>query len=92
MKTIIARFQEMKKAPEDIEVDGEIVNVNKVEGALKTIGVALRDTQGQFRQLDQVFLDISKRWNDLDINTQRYIATTAAGSRLENVNRLHLAA
>ena len=82
----------MKKAPEDIEVDGEIVNVNKVEGALKTIGVALRDTQGQFRQLDQVFLDIAKRWNDLDINTQRYIATTAAGSRLENVNRLHLAA
>lgn len=81
----------MKKAPKDVEVDGEIVNVNKVEAALKTIGVSLRDTQGQFRELDQVFLDISKRWNDLDINTQRYIATTAAGSRL-SVNRLHLAA
>ena len=81
----------MKKAPKDVEVDGEIVNVNKVEAALKTIGVSLRDTQGQFRELDQVFLDISKRWNDLDINTQRYIATTAAGSRL-SVNRLRLAA
>lgn len=84
LKTIIARFQEMKKAPEDVEVDGEIVNVNKVEAALKTIGVSLRDTQGQFRELDQVFLDISKKWNDLDINTQRYIATTAAGSRQQS--------
>lgn len=74
----------MKKAPEDVEVDGEIVNVNKVEAALKTIGVSLRDTQGQFRELDQVFLDISKKWNDLDINTQRYIATTAAGSRQQS--------
>ena len=85
MKTIIARFQELKKAPNEIgEVDGEIVDANKIEGALRTIGVALRDANGQFRDLDDVFLDIAKKWNSLDTNTQRYIATMAAGSRQQS--------
>ena len=85
MKTIIARFQELKKAPGEIgEVDGEAIDANKIEGALRTIGVALRDASGQFRNLDDVFLDIAKRWNSLDTNTQRYIATMAAGSRQQS--------
>lgn len=85
MKTIIARFQELKKAPNEIgEVDGEIVDANKIEGALRTIGVALRDANGQFRDLDDVFLDIAKKWDSLDTNTQRYIATMAAGSRQQS--------
>ena len=92
LKTVIARFQELKKAPSEIgEVDGEIVDANKIETALRTIDVALRDTQGQFRDLDDVFLEIAGKWDNLDTNTQRYIATMAAGSRL-NVNRLLLAA
>lgn len=85
MKTIIARFQELKKAPSEIgEVDGEVVDANKIESALRTIGVALRDASGQFRNLDDVFLDIAKKWNSLDTNTQRYIATMAAGSRQQS--------
>lgn len=85
MKTIIARFQELKKAPSEIgEVDGEVVDANKIEGALRTIGVALRDASGQFRNLDDVFLDIAKKWDSLDTNTQRYIATMAAGSRQQS--------
>jgi TP901 family phage tail tape measure protein len=85
MKTIVARFTEMKKAPgEIIEVDGEEVNVNKVEAALKSVGVQLRDTQGQFRDLDDVFLELSEKWDTLDRNAQRYIATTAAGSRQQS--------
>lgn len=85
MKTVIARFQELKKDPALIEpVDGEMVDANKVETALNTIGVALRDTSGQFRQLDEVFLEISQKWDTLDVNTQRYIATIAAGSRQQS--------
>ena len=85
MKTIIARFQELKKAPSEIgEVDGEVVDANKIESALRTIGVALRDANGQFRNLDDVFLDIAKKWDSLDTNTQRYIATMAAGSRQQS--------
>ena len=85
LKTVIARFQELKKDPSEIgEVEGEIVDANKIETALKTIDVALRDTNGQFRDLDDVFLEIAGKWSSLDTNTQRYIATIAAGSRQQS--------
>jgi len=85
MKTIIARFQEMKKNPLEIsEVDGEEVDFNKIDTALKSIGVNLIDTNGQFREWDQVMLDISAKWDTLSQSQQRYIATTAAGSRQQS--------
>lgn len=47
LKTVIARFQELKKDPSEIgEVDGEIVDANKIEAALRAVGVALRDSSG----------------------------------------------
>ena len=85
MKTIIARFTEMKKSPNEIiNVDGEEVSANKVEAALKSVGVQLRDTTGQFRDLDDVFLELSSKWDSLDKMSQRYVATTAAGSRQQS--------
>lgn len=85
MKTIIARFQELKKAPGEIgEVDGEVIDANKIETALRTVGVSLRDASGQFRALDDVFLELAGKWDGLDKNTQRYIATIAAGSRQQS--------
>lgn len=85
LKTVIARFQELKKDPAEIgEVDGEVVDANKIETALRSVGVALRDTSGQFRDLDDVFLELASKWQDLDTNTQRYIATIAAGSRQQS--------
>lgn len=85
LKTVIARFQELKKDPSEIgEVDGEIVDANKIETALRSVGVALRDSSGQFRELDDVFMELSAKWDGLDTNTQRYIATIAAGSRQQS--------
>ena len=85
LKTVIARFQELKKDPSEIgEIDGEIVDANKIETALRSVGVALRDSSGQFRDLDDVFLELASKWDDLDKNTQRYIATIAAGSRQQS--------
>lgn len=85
MKTIIARFQELKKNVSEVEVDGEIIDVNKVETALKSVGIALRDeVTGQFRDLDDVFLELASIWDTLDRNTQRYVATIAAGSRQQS--------
>ena len=85
MKTIIARFQELKKNVSEVEVDGEIVDVNNVETALRSVGVALRDeVTGQFRDLDDVFLELASIWDTLDRNTQRHIATIAAGSRQQS--------
>ena len=85
MKTIVARFTELKKNPNElVEVDGEQVDANKIETALRSVGVALRDSNGEFRKLDDVFLDLAKRWNFLTVNQQRYVATMAAGSRQQS--------
>jgi hypothetical protein len=73
-----------KSSSEIINVDGEEINVNKVEAALRDAGVALRDANGEFRDLDDVFLELSSKWNGLDIMTQRYVATMAAGSRQQS--------
>ena len=85
MKTIIARFQELKENPYQIsEVEGEEVDFNRVDKALKTIGVDLMDNKDKFRDLDDVFMDISERWNGLSQTQQRYIATIAAGARQQS--------
>lgn len=81
LKTIIARFQELKKSNAELE-DG--VTANKVEQALKSANVELRDSAGQFRNFDDVILELSSKWDGLDRNTQRYIATIAAGSRQQS--------
>lgn len=85
LKTIIARFTELKEnvaGTEDSQF--EDLDFNKVDKALKSVGVQLKDTTGQFRNLDDVFLELSQKWDTLDRNTQRYVATIAAGSRQQS--------
>ena len=89
LKTVIARFAEVKKLISQGEVtgtdeEGTEVSVNKIEEALKTAGVALRDTTGQMRNLDDIFIELASRWDSLDTLQQRYIATQAAGSRQQS--------
>lgn len=85
LKTIIARFTELKKnVAGTSESEFDDLEYNKVDKALKSVGVSLKDTNGQFRNLDEVFLELSKKWSTLDRNTQRYVATIAAGSRQQS--------
>ena len=97
LKTVLARFGEVKKLidtgkTEGTTDEGEAVDVNKIDTALKTIGVRLTNEQGQMRALDQVLIETAQKWDSLDSMTQRYLATMAAGSRLRDCNRLLLAA
>lgn len=89
LKTVIARFAEVKKLISEGELtgtdeEGSEIDVNNIETALKTAGVALRDTTGQMRNLDDVFIELASRWDSLDTMQQRYIATQAAGSRQQS--------
>lgn len=85
MKTIIARFTELKEnVAGTADSEFEDLDYNKVDTALKSVGVSLKDASGQFRDLDDVFLELSQKWNTLDRNSQRYIATIAAGSRQQS--------
>lgn len=85
MKTIIARMQEMKKNPLEIsEVDGEEVDYNKIDAALRSVGISLKAANGAFRDNDEVLLDIAQHWDTMSQTQQRYIATTIAGSRQQS--------
>ena len=64
-------MSEMKSGLSQDE-NGEFLDASKVETALKSVGVALRDTQGQFRDLDQVIIELGSKWSSLDSATKRY--------------------
>ena len=81
LKTIIARFQQLKSSTDDLD-DG--TSANDVEEALASAGVALRDATGSFRDFDEVIMELSNKWDTLDSNTQRYIATVGAGTRQQS--------
>jgi hypothetical protein len=52
-------------------VDSEFddLDYNKVDTALKSVGISIKDVSGQFRDLDDVFLELSSKWNTLDRNS-----------------------
>ena len=89
MKTIIARFTEVKElfsqgqlTGEDSE--GEAIEINKIDTALKSVGISLSDFLNGTKGIDDIFLELASKWDTLDVATQRYIATTAAGSRQQS--------
>ena len=85
LKSIISRYGEMKASPKDIlNIDGEEASFNKVDTALKSIGISLKDARGQFRDFDDVIMELASVWDTLDNNTQRYIATIMAGNRQQS--------
>lgn len=43
------------------------------------LGIALFDSEGQLRSSYDIFSDLAKIWNQLDTNTQNYIASQQAG-------------
>lgn len=89
MKTIIARFTEVKTLFSEgqltgADTEGEEININKIDEALKTVGISLKDFLNGTKGIDDIFLELASKWDTLDIATQRYIATTAAGSRQQS--------
>lgn len=74
----------MKKNPDAISSEFEDLDVNKVETALKSVGVQLRDATGQIRNFDDIIVDLGNKWDGLSRNAQRYVATIAAGSRQQS--------
>lgn len=89
LKTVIARFGEVKElfskgqlTGEDIE--GEAININKIDAALKSVGMSLNKFLLGEEGLDAVLLELASKWDTLDVATQRYIATNAAGSRQQS--------
>lgn len=89
MKTIIARFTEVKKLFSEgmltgKDEEGEAIEINKIDKALQSVGISLKDFLLGKKGIDDIFLELASKWGTLDLATQRYIATTAAGSRQQS--------
>ena len=83
MKSIISRYGEMTTDPTAlVDSEGEEMSLNKVDKALRSVGITLQDVNGQFRDFDDVILELAQKWDTIDVNAQRYIATIMAGNRL----------
>ena len=80
LKTIMSRFQSIKTG-DNTEDD---TDVNAVEKALKSVGVQLRDAEGQLRDLGDVLEELGPKWNGLSRNTQAYLGTIIAGTRQQS--------
>lgn len=46
------------------------------------LGISLYDTDGQLRSSYDILSDLSEQWDNLDTNTQNYIALTSSGKIL----------
>lgn len=85
LKTVIARFTAVNKLTADQkELLDEDYNFNNIEKALKTVGIATKDSAGQMRGFSEIIGDLGPIWEDLDSNTKHYIATQAAGARQQS--------
>lgn len=89
MKTIIARFSEVKELKSQGKTkgedeEGEEIDVNKIQTALRTVGISMDEFFAGTEGLDSVLLKLAEKWDTLDFETQRYIATMAAGSRQQS--------
>ena len=77
LKTIVANFAQFKEDPTSTTEDG--IDVNKVDKALKSVGIQLLDSTGQMRDLGDVIDELGMQWEYLDRNTRSYLATMIAG-------------
>lgn len=89
LKTIIARFGDIKSIISEgksfgQDEEGEDIYVNRVDKALATAGIRLKDFATGQEGLGEVFLKLGKRWDSLSISQQRYIATQSSGARQQS--------
>lgn len=90
MKTIVARYASLTKDPSTLSqelqdaLEGDTVEINKVTEALSSAGVTAVDSDGNFRDLGKVMIELSQKWDSLDEMTQHYIATQMAGTRQQS--------
>ena len=89
LKTVVARFSEVKKLYSKGQLlgedeEGESIDVNKVSTALRSAGINLNEYLTGSKGLDDIFIELAEKWDSLDKVQQRYIATMAAGSRQQS--------
>ena len=81
LNSIMSRLQSIKQMGYNEEDETKINDISK---ALSNIDVALMDNHGNWRNMNDIFMDIALQWDSLNDKTRSYIATTLAGTRQKN--------
>lgn len=82
LKTIVANFTQFKEDPSGLGEEG--TEINKVDKALKSVGISLTDTNGEVRDLGDVLDELGGIWESLNRNQRAYLATQIAGNRQQS--------
>ena len=87
-ETIGTAFNSMMARLHSIRTTGynqeDETKVNDVAKALKTVGIELMNSEGEWQDFDKILTTLSKKWTTLTDKQQSYIATTLAGVRAQN--------
>jgi len=79
-KTLFSRIQGLKLG-ETLE-DG--TDLNKYSAALQSVGVSIKDENGELRDMDVILDDLGEKWNLLARDQKVALAQTVAGVRQYN--------
>ena len=80
--SMLARMHNIKQRGFNEE---DATKINDVAKALATVDIALLDSENNWRNMSDIFKDVSEKWADMDGKQKSYIATTLAGTRQQNV-------
>ena len=80
LKTILARIQGLNLG----ETLDDGTTLNKYSAALASVGVQIKDTSGQLRDMDAILKDLGGKWQTLGKDTQVALAQVVGGVRQYN--------
>lgn len=82
LKTIVANFTQFKEDPTGLSEEG--TEINKVDKALKSVGISLTNTNGEVRDLGEIIDELGGKWEHLNRSQKAYLATAIAGTRQQS--------
>lgn len=77
-KTIFSRLQNVAAGK---ELDDEGEKLNDVEKRLNSLGISLRDSIGEWRDMSEVLNEVGTRWDEFNSVEKAAITTAIAGTR-----------
>lgn len=79
--TMLSRYRDVKIG-NYLSEDGE--DISDYESVLKSVGIQLRDSNGEFRDFENVLQDMAMSWDTLSSSQQNALIKVAAGTRQQN--------
>lgn len=85
LNSILARYRNIKAAGFVQNDDGSTTVTNDVVAALGSAGInAIDESTGQLRNYGDILDELAPKWKTLDSNTQAYLGTVMAGTRMQS--------